>query len=814
VLNLRTEEDVKVKYLLPLLEKMGYISQLCEFEKAVEIHEGRKSKTIYADIVVYSSAKHESPLLLCETKGPNEVLDRHVKEQAISYARLMPKIVPLVLITNGSQLQVYETLNKTRLSELPQKKDLKKDVVHFLLNKELQESLRSEARRELFIIDDVSLFKNILKSSHNEIRNNEGYDPTVAFDEMSKVLFCKLYEEKHSKNNRFTSAIYDDSLSRLGVNVVKQIFEETKADPRYSNLFLPNSTINLQDRTIRKIVTLFEGYDFSLTAFDIKGESFEYFLGDTFTGGLGEYFTPRNIVEFIVDAVDPKIGDKIVDPFCGTGGFLIYAFETVSKKIKTQDFSDDEKEKWKFELSNQSIFGTDWKERTSQSCKMNMMVHGDGSAGIFMHHGLVDVPQYIEENKFNICFTNPPFGSFENDPDILKEYELGSGKNSQSRLILGIERAIKLVKIRGLIGIVVIDGILNNDSMRYVRDYIKKYTFIRASISLAKETFEGYGARAKTSILLLQKKENPSENDVYPTFFAMATNTGYAPNGSQIPGNELPDILFDYKSFVQGETEFKHSNGFIGEIADRLDAEYYIPRLRNLGTDTLADTQRAIESILDEINSEYTAVTSNIHKITQSSSFVTYALSELLEEVGEKEALLPQQMYKLLGVRWWGGGAFIREEKRGKDIKAKYLFTTMPYNLIYNRLFAFRGSFAILGEEHSDGYVSNEFPMFSAKADVIEPKLTLKYIVHCLNSPHFLNIVDKLSTGSTKQSRNRFSQKEFLKLKVSLPQGAELRTLVELLDKSVELRFKQEELSEQLKSFQEGVAGMLPNPNS
>ncbi len=715
---MRTEEDVKIKVLLPFLEKEGYDPSLCEFEKAIEVHEGRKSKTIYADVIVYSTKNHDTPLLLCETKAPKEILNKNVREQAISYARLLPQIVPFVLITNGDQIQIYETLNKSRLPALPSKKELKKNTVKYLISKELQNSLRAEARRELFIIDDVSLFKNILKASHNAIRNNEGYDPTVAFDEMSKVLFCKLYEEKHSKNNRFTLAIYDQTLSDLGVNVVKQIFEETKNDSRYSNLFEENTKINLNDRTIRKIVELFEGYDFSLTAFDIKGESFEYFLGDTFTGGLGEYFTPRNIVEFIVDAINPKIGDKIVDPFCGTGGFLIFAFETISKKIREQDFSEDEKDKWKYELSNNSIFGTDWKERTSQSCKMNMMVHGDGSAGIFMHHGLIDVEGEIEENKFNICLTNPPFGSLENDREILDNYELGKGRSSQSRLILGIERAIRLVKPNGLIGIVVIDGVLNNDSMAYVREYIKKNTYVKASISLCKETFEGYGARAKTSILFLKKKKEDTQLK-YDTFFAIARNTGYAPNGSQIPGNELSDILVDFKEYQSGGCDFRYDNCWTATIQDRMDAEFYLASKKREEMQTVNHIFPSIEKEISSMQKGIQYLKDKSGIMSTDTEYTTHILSELIEEVSEKITIEENSLYKVLGVRWWGGGVFAREEKFGRDIKAKYLYKVHSGNIIYNRLFAFRGSFALLTDEYDDGYVSNEFPMFRVKNVVI-----------------------------------------------------------------------------------------------
>lgn len=573
--DLKTEEDVKVKFLLPFLRKKGYLDSYCDFNVAVEVQEGRKRKSIFADIVVYTSSAKAAPLIVCETKAPTEIIDRFTREQAISYARLMPRIAPLVLLTNGIQLQVFQTLNKNRIAELPDRKELHRDLLNFFVSADVKDGLRAEAKHDLFIIDDVQTFKNILKSCHNEIRNNEGYDPTVAFDEMSKILFCKLYEEKRHNGNRFRLSIFDDSLERLKVNVVRQVFDETKADNRYSALFSPDATINLQDRTIRKIVSLFENYDLSLTAFDVKGEAFEYFLSDTFTGGLGEYFTPRNIVEFMVEAVDPKIGEKIVDPFCGTGGFLIYAFEMVSEKIRLQNFSDEEKERWRIDLSNRSLYGSDWKDRTSQACKMNMMVHGDGSVGIFKHHGLLNIPDQIEEGKFDLCLTNPPFGSFENDHDVLEIYDLGAGRNSQSRLILAIERGLRLIKPNRRVGIVVIDGVLNNAKQKYVRDYIKKNAWVRGVISLCKETFLAYGSGAKTSILFLQKKSVPDEGEQDPVFMAVATNTGYAPNGSPIPGNELPDILLEYKAFLNGQTVKKRNCWITKEIEDRLDAEFY-----------------------------------------------------------------------------------------------------------------------------------------------------------------------------------------------------------------------------------------------
>jgi type I restriction enzyme M protein len=718
-----------------------------------------------------------------------------------------------VLVTNGSQVQVFESITKNRISTLPGRQDLHKNLLNYLVSKERQETLRAEAKHELFIIDDVQTFKSILKSCHNEIRNNEGYDPTIAFDEMAKVLFCKLYEEKlsNNSNSRFCLSVFDDTLDRLKVNVVKQIFEETKKDARYAALFLSEKTLNLQDRTIRKIVSLFENYHLSLTAFDVKGEAFEYFLGDTFTGGLGEYFTPRNVVEFIVEAINPKIGDKVIDFYCGTGGFLIYAFEVVSEKIRLYDFSDEEKNRWRYELSNRSLYGTDWKERTAQACKMNMMVHGDGSAGIFMSHGLINIPGIMDDEKFNICFTNPPFGSYENDPEILKNYDLGKGRKSQTRLILGLERAVKLVKSGGKVGIVGIDGILNNTPKNYVRNYIKENAQILGVISLAPETFEGYGSRAKTSVLLLQKKSKPDDGSQKPVFMAIAKNTGYAPNGDQIPGNELPDIELAYKDFINGKVEFHPlRNCWIVSVGDRLDAESYLIRQDEQITQSAIEIEAEISRLLGQVNKEHIFIENSIRNAFDGQTYRSIELDELLQEIRIKEKVENDQIYRLLGVRWWGGGTFIREEKRGKEIKAKTLYRVSAGWIIYNRLFAFRGSFAIIDKSHDGGYISGEFPTFCMKERIETSDLLSRYIVHCLNNPKYLSLIETLSTGSTKTSRNRFNQKQFLHIKLDIPESSKgLEPIVNLLDRSATLRFKQEELLEKTKALHNSISLMI-----
>jgi len=208
---------------------------------------------------------------------------------------------------------------------------------------------------------------------------------------------------------------------------------------------------------------------------------------------------------------------------------------------------------------------------------MNMMVHGDGSSGILKHDGFTDIPENIEPEMFDICITNPPFGSFETDKDVLRRYELGEGKESQDRVILALERCIQLVRSGGRVAIVVIDGVLNNVSTKYVRDFIRGHARILGIISLNKETFGGYGARAKTSILLLERKDIPDEGQQDAVSMAIARNTGLAPNGDEVAGNVLPDILLDFQEYQRGGNIGQYPETWVTQIEDRLDVEFYAP---------------------------------------------------------------------------------------------------------------------------------------------------------------------------------------------------------------------------------------------
>ena len=245
------------------------------------------------------------------------------------------------------------------------------------------------------------------------------------------------------------------------------------------------------------------------------------------------------------------------------------------------------------------------------------------------------------------------------------------------------------------------------------------------------------------------------------------------------------------------------------KIGDRLDAEFYMKGVGG-GAADVSVVRKNVDASQKLAGKAYAAL-SKADGVLGSLDTVPMRLGDILEQVEVKEKVEPDKVYKQVGVRWWGDGSFIREENAGREIKAKSLYRVSPGWIIYNRLFAFRGSFAIVPPEQDGCYVSGEFPTFKAKSGIPNGDLLCRYIVHCLNSPQYLQLVDKQSTGSTKTSRNRFNESLFENLTVRIPnKPADLKNAVDLLDRAGEFRAQQKQLVDLAEQMRKSVFAMLP----
>ena len=580
-MELYSEADVVSKVVVRRLAELGYVEGNTPNGRVVVRHEypitaqsGREKKTIFADIVVFVG---DVPVIVVDAKNPREFMTDNDREQVVSYARLLDKIAPYAAICNGSW-QIFDAIRKQEIKALPRIGDLLSDLQGRRLTTGQQVALRSQANRTLLAIDSARDLSRLMRRCHDTIRNLKGYDPTKAFDELSKVLFAKMFEERElnegrRKRNRFTLESVRD-LREEGVEIIQELWKATVSSDRYREVFSDEATdpgIDLPPEAVDKIVALLEDKSLVLTDMDVKGVAFEEFLSVTYRGGgLGQYFTPRAVVNFMVDLVEPAIGERVTDPSCGSGGFLIRVYDVCSEKIKISDLSEREKARRLAELANQCLVGIDWEQRAARTCKMNMILHGDGHAGVYQANAL-DIDELkqkvkdrrrfypnapaIEEGTFDVVLSNPPFGAHDDLPRILKHYELGKGKR-QKRETLLLERQIRLLRPGGRIAVVIPEGVLSNKTRdRKLREYILRECVVKAVIRLPQDTFKKSEGAACTSILYAVKKnpDDPKARDQGNVFLARAEYIGIAPSGKPIPENDLLAIREQYRRFERGE---------------------------------------------------------------------------------------------------------------------------------------------------------------------------------------------------------------------------------------------------------------------
>lgn len=452
-LVLTPEERVRQEYICRLVNHYGY--DLSQMEQELQVNNSHRGQgKARADIVVWKSASAKSnedaATIVVECKAEHITIREEDYFQGYNYAAWAG--ADFFVTTNLKETRVFK-VNKGKLPKrLEEIVDIPKadELTNAKKLKELLSQTKAFTRDE---------FSKLLFKCHNIIRNNDKLSPEAAFDEISKVLFIKIRYERDNTGTQIFSEeefkklreAYDKTKSKQSLPFYQQLFERTKEDYVKDDLFEPNDTIKIKEASFEAIVKELEVYNLSRTADDVKGIAFEKFLGKTFRGELGQFFTPRTIVDFMVALLDPEEGEIICDPCCGSGGFLIKAFEYVREKIendiqkakeqiKAQLFDEkydslsdkkkadiDERVDEYFTILNQEldtihtdsrlqhlssdcIFGTDANPRMARTAKMNMIMHGDGHGGVHHHDGLLNV-NGIFENRFDVILTNPPFGS-------------------------------------------------------------------------------------------------------------------------------------------------------------------------------------------------------------------------------------------------------------------------------------------------------------------------------------------------------------------------------------------------------------------
>ena len=564
------EEHVRQRVARSLIDEYGYAKEQIELD--FRIHIGRKSHPV--DIAVLDegqSHKQENIYIIIETK--KETVKPTSKDQGIgqlnSYMGASLNC-EFGMWTNGVDKYCYQKTRTNGQYQIAEIVDIPSK------GKTLEDYEKLDFKR----LRPAWELKSVFRRCHDYIYGNQGLPKDRAFHELLKVIFCKVHDEKESATIRFyvTSKELKSPTGQISVKErLDELFYDVKK--RYQHIFKEEEKIELNNEVLAYIVGQLQHFSLVLTDTDIKGAAYEAIVGANLRGDRGEFFTPRNVCKMAIEALFSAYPSeqwhklRVIDPACGTGGFLIEVINSLKRF-----FEDKEKEKWDNETEaiaraqerlqrycQKQLYGIDINPLLVRASQMNEVMHRNGSENLYAENSLVHHGEWKEKTRknvklenFDLVFTNPPFGSKIPivDPHTLEQYDLAyiwKRKDKQDfqrtdklqksvppeRLF--IERCIQFLKPGGKLAIVLPNSILNNPGLAYIRYWILRKTRVIASIDLSRNAFQPY-VGTKTSVLFLEKKskdqilieERTGKLEPYEVYMAMAEKVGHDRRGNTV----------------------------------------------------------------------------------------------------------------------------------------------------------------------------------------------------------------------------------------------------------------------------------------
>jgi type I restriction enzyme M protein len=454
--------------------------------------------------------------------------------------------------------------------------------------------------------------RSAIRKCHQTLWEGGRRSPIAAFGEFCKIIFVKHRDEKNP--NREDGKPYEfqrrseESADELAARIYKLYAAEQELEP---DVF--TDKINIEPAILAQCVEHLEGISLDRTELDTKGVAFEEFMGGFFKGDFGQYFTPRELIAFAVEVLDPKRKDFVLDPACGSGGFLLYALDHVRREAdrrfperRTDPKQHTNHYTYWHDFAEKNLFGIEINEELARVAKMNMIIHDDGHTNIVGHDALdfldriESKKETLKRGKFDLILTNPPFGSVvkrtEKSEGYLEQFELrtylgttGSEPDESAKGESDAKRGAKAVKDRasikteilflervhsflkpgtGRTAIVLPDGILTNSSLQGVRNWLLERFQLLAVVSLPQFAFAHYDAGVKASLVFLRRLNDGEQAPAdAPIFMALAENIGYDASGRKTfaitveleePGKEKVELqrsdLFDYRVTYEWST--------------------------------------------------------------------------------------------------------------------------------------------------------------------------------------------------------------------------------------------------------------------
>ena len=625
------------------------------------------------------------------------------------------------------------------------------------LNTFLNPKKREEDVEREVVLKKVSKEKaqKLFLSCHNYIWNTEKRSPQSAFTEFVKLVFLKLWNDRilHEKyeTDRGGDLHVPVAANTFSVRWIESREEEIPNpvnDVHFTNLlegiqddidrnnkkriFDVADKIKLKPSTIKGVVKKLEGFDLLGIDEDLNGRLFETFLSATMRGeALGQYFTPRSIVLLATKLAHlkatEKTRDKILDASCGTGGFLIEAFTIMRNAIReNKSYSEEQKNELISRVSNECLYGVDAAAdpNLARIARINMYLHGDGGSHIYFADGLQkniqidktddrelqgeikDMKENMLPNSFDAVLTNPPFSTWyemtnEAQANVLKEYKLAEieGTKKYRRLrgsAMFIERYEGLLKPGGKLISVVDETVLASSDYEYVRDFVREHFIIRAVISLHGDAFQMAKSRVKTSIIFLEKKKNPDEEQPSAFMYSsircgvddlpITTNPEKIVEARELADKEIDEILQQFERYENGQEDFWLVPP--ERLVGRLDVKYCIP------------------------------LQGRMIRKWKRQGFEVKQLGDVCEP--REEELLPReypgQEFRILTITY-DGRCKTEELRLGKNINYKKMKVVREGDLVFSEYNTFNGAIGYITKELDGALASGSYTVVRCESE-------------------------------------------------------------------------------------------------
>ena len=570
------EEKVRAEFFAELIYRYEY----APVRIGVEITVPDRTPKDSADLVIFRDDERKDPygVIECKRDGITDAELRQSVEQAFGNGHAHKFRAAYVGVVAGESRLFFDCSDK--FPALERQKNRVADLP-IRYGKPLRIKYRKgDEAHDIHEVDKSRLI-SALSKCHDTIWNGGEFKPDAAFSEMCKLIFVKIADEKDTDQGEpytFQITTGEDDLT-LGKRI-RRLYESHRE--RDAEVF--NEEIKVTDSKIATVVAHLESLSLSATDLDTKGVAFETFQRNYFTGDAGQYFTPRELVEFCVQMTTPTAKDHVLDPCCGTGGFLLHALDAVRAEAnrKHKLGTSAHRDHW-HDFAQRNLYGIEINRDIARVAKMNMIVHDDGHTNVVAGNALESIRGFTNRNagfkpaSFDLILTNPPFGVTAKDVDIptlkndfklfLKTDADGNVRKDssgnpiplaqQKSEILFLERIWHFLKHKtGRAAVVVPDGILTNSSLQLVRDWLLEHFQVLAVVSIPQFAFAHYGAGVKASLLFLRKlgeKETIATDT--PIFMAIAEHIGYDATG-RTTDNELKEIVSQYRSFQRDSKPF------------------------------------------------------------------------------------------------------------------------------------------------------------------------------------------------------------------------------------------------------------------